>query len=58
MSTPETLRDYAARLAEGTGMTGDDLVTLAADTTPTDHPAALAARDGWDAATLTPEAQP
>ncbi|MEN3124020.1 hypothetical protein [Janibacter sp. LM] len=56
MSAPESLRDYTARLAEGTGLTGDELAALAADTTPTDHPAALAARDGWKAADLTQEA--
>lgn len=52
MSTDD-LRQYAERLALGTDLTGAE---LAANDDPTEHPAALAARDGWQASTLDPSA--
>lgn len=57
MST-DTLREYAESLALGTDLTGAELTALAASDTPTEHPAALAARDGWQAATIDPSGDP
>lgn len=57
MST-DPLHEYAQRLALGTDLTGTELATLAASDTPTEHPAALAARDGWQAAIIDPSGDP
>lgn len=52
----QALREHAERLLVGTDLTVDDLLVTATGSLPASAPAALAVRDGWNAA--DPVSQP